>query len=128
ELIARIRAGRPEMAVLVATAYMNEAEDFDNLVVINDGVVLAVGSPAKIKRQQGATTLEEAYVALLPEARRRGHRRLEIPPPPRHDGAPAIAAENLTRRFGDFTAVHRVRAQSQRGATCGLLRSSGCGQ
>ncbi|HMA13699.1 MAG TPA: ATP-binding cassette domain-containing protein, partial [Kiloniellaceae bacterium] len=128
ELIARIRAGRPEMAVLVATAYMSEAEDFDNLVVINDGVILAVGSPAEIKRHQDAATLEEAYVALLPEARRRGHRRLEIPPPPRHDGAPAIAAENLTRRFGDFTAVDRVSFEIRRGEIFGFLGSNGCGK
>jgi ribosome-dependent ATPase len=128
ELIARIRAGRPEMAVLVATAYMSEAEDFDNLVVINDGVVLAAGSPAEIKRRQGAATLEEAYVALLPESRRRDHRRLEIPPPPRYDGAPAIAAENLTRRFGDFTAVDRVSFEIGRGEIFGFLGSNGCGK
>ncbi|WP_340120073.1 ribosome-associated ATPase/putative transporter RbbA [Pelagibius sp. 7325] len=128
ELIARIRAERPEMAVLVATAYMNEAEGFDNLVVINDGKVLATGSPAEIKRAQQADTLEEAYIALLPPERREGHRKLEIPPPPRHDGAPAIKAENLTRRFGDFTAVDNVSFEIARGEIFGFLGSNGCGK
>ncbi|MGF1628576.1 MAG: ribosome-associated ATPase/putative transporter RbbA [Kiloniellaceae bacterium] len=128
ELIARIRGERPDMAVLVATAYMNEAEGFDNLVVINDGVVLATGSPAAIKQREGVATLEEAYISLLPAENRRGYRRLEIPPPPRHDGGPAIAAENLTRRFGDFTAVDKVSFEIARGEIFGFLGSNGCGK
>ena len=128
ELIARIRAERPGMAVLVATAYMNEAEAFDNLVVINDGKVLSTGAPAAIKQRQGVATLEEAYIALLPEEKRKGHRKLEIPPPPSHDGAPAIKAENLTRRFGDFTAVDKVSFEIPRGEIFGFLGSNGCGK
>ncbi|GAB4394289.1 MAG: ribosome-associated ATPase/putative transporter RbbA [Kiloniellaceae bacterium] len=128
ELIARIRAERPKMAVLVATAYMNEAEGFDRLVVVNDGRVLATGTPAEIRQGQGAATLEEAYIALLPEEKRRGHRRLEIPPRTRHDGAPAIVAEGLTRRFGDFTAVDDVSFEIERGEIFGFLGSNGCGK
>jgi len=128
ELIARIRTERPAMAVLVATAYMTEAEDFDHLVVVNDGNVLATGTPAEIKQRQGVTTLEEAYIALLPETKRRSHRALEIPPPPQRDGAPAIAAENLTRRFGDFTAVDSVSFEIARGEIFGFLGSNGCGK
>ena len=37
ELIDRIRARRPSMSVLVATAYMDEAERFDWLVAMNAG-------------------------------------------------------------------------------------------
>jgi ribosome-dependent ATPase len=128
ELIARIRAERPGMAVLVATAYMNEAEDFDRLVVIDDGSILATGSPAEIKDRMGVDSLEEAYVALLPESKRRGHSKLEIPPPPHHDGAPAIVAEGLTRRFGDFTAVDDVSFEIARGEIFGFLGSNGCGK
>ncbi|MCB2627738.1 ATP-binding cassette domain-containing protein, partial [Listeria monocytogenes] len=43
ELIGRIRAGREGMSVLVATAYMEEAERFDWLVAMDDGKVLATG-------------------------------------------------------------------------------------
>ncbi len=128
QLIDRIRAERPEMAVLVATAYMNEAEDFDSLVVINDGRVLATGSPSEIKSAQKVDSLEAAYIALLPEEKRRGHHKLEIPPPPQHDGAPAIAARGLTRRFGDFTAVDDVSFDIARGEIFGFLGSNGCGK
>ena len=128
QLIDRIRGERPGMAVLVATAYMNEAEAFDNLVVVNDGVVLATGTPAAIKQRQGVETLEDAYIALLPEEKRKNHHKLEIPPAPRHDGAPAIKAEGLTRRFGDFTAVDNVSFEIPRGEIFGFLGSNGCGK
>ncbi|MEQ8356316.1 MAG: ribosome-associated ATPase/putative transporter RbbA [Kiloniellaceae bacterium] len=128
DLIDRIRGARPEMAVLVATAYMNEAENFDHLVVINDGNVLATGSPNEIKERESVATLEEAYIALLPQERRRGYRELTIPPPPRHEGAPAIIAEGLTLRFGDFTAVDNVSFEIARGEIFGFLGSNGCGK
>ncbi len=80
DLIDRIRRQRPGMSVLVATAYMDEAERFDFLVAMNDGAVLAAGSPAALKTQVNAASLEDAFVALLPEGERRDHRSFEIPP------------------------------------------------
>ena len=51
DLIDRIRARRPTMSVLVATAYMDEAERFDWLVAMDAGKVLATGTP----RRSGST-------------------------------------------------------------------------
>ncbi len=128
ELIERIRGQRPGMSVLIATAYMDEAERFDFLVAMNGGAVLATGSPAEIKSQAGAATLEDAFIGLLPVEQRRGHRRLEIPPRRIHDGEPAIVAEGLTRRFGKFTAVDHVSFRIERGEIFGFLGSNGCGK
>jgi len=128
ELIDRIRGRRPGMSVLVATAYMEEAERFDFLVAMNDGAVLATGSPAEIMARVGAATLEDAFIGLLPDEERRGHRRLEIPPRHVHDGEPAIVAKGLTRRFGDFTAVDHVSFRIERGEIFGFLGSNGCGK
>ena len=44
------------MSVLVATAYMEEAERFDWLVAMNAGEVLATGSAAELKAQTGSQT------------------------------------------------------------------------
>ena len=68
ELIDRIRSRRSGMSVIVATAYMEEAERFDWLAAMNAGKVLATGSPAELKDRTGAKTIEEAFIALLPEA------------------------------------------------------------
>ena len=45
DLIKRIRSERPGMSVMVATAYMDEASDFDWLVAMDAGRVLATGTP-----------------------------------------------------------------------------------
>jgi ribosome-dependent ATPase len=127
-LIDRIRARRPCMSVIVATAYMEEAERFDWLVAMNGGRILATGSPAEIKVRTGAASLEESFIALLPTALGAGHRQPIIPP--RRVGAleVAVAAEGLTRRFGDFTAVDHVSFRIERGEIFGFLGSNGCGK
>ncbi|WP_377811701.1 ribosome-associated ATPase/putative transporter RbbA (plasmid) [Azospirillum sp. A29] len=130
DLIARIRAGRPGMTVLVATSYMDEAERFDQVVMMNAGRLLAHDTAAALKARTGAADLEEAFVALLPDEAKRGHERLTVPPrPPEPAGAaPAIEAIGLTRRFGDFTAVSDISFRIGRGEIFGFLGSNGCGK
>ncbi len=128
ELIDRMRARQPDISVLVATAYMEEAERFDWLVVMDRGAVLKTGRPADIMAETAADDLETAFVALLPEDRRDGYRTLAIPERVEHDGAPAIAASHLTRRFGDFTAVDDVSFTIETGEIFGFLGSNGCGK
>jgi ribosome-dependent ATPase len=129
ELIGRMRSRRPGMNVLVATAYMEEAERFDWLVAMNDeGKVVATGSPVELGRATGASTVEEAFIALLPEPQRAGHTALHIPPRRKVDGEPVITARGLTCRFGDFTAVDHVSFTIERGEIFGFVGSNGCGK
>ena len=44
ELIGRIRVQRPGMTLLVATAYMEEAERFGHIVAIDEGKIIEDGS------------------------------------------------------------------------------------
>ncbi|HUC50862.1 MAG TPA: ribosome-associated ATPase/putative transporter RbbA [Xanthobacteraceae bacterium] len=128
ELIDRIRARRSQMSVIVATAYMEEAERFDTIIAMNAGKILATGESAELKARTGAASLEEAFVALLPQDRRDGRERLEIPPRRILDAAPVIVARNLTCRFGEFTAVDRVNFAIERGEIFGFVGSNGCGK
>lgn len=127
--IASLRATRPTMSVIVATAYMDEAERFEWLVAMNAGRVLAVGAPQTLLTQTSADTLEAAFIALLPEARRRDYRPVVAEPwiAGQSDEA-AIEAEGLTMRFGDFTAVDHVSFRIRRGEIFGFLGSNGCGK
>lgn len=128
ELIDRIRADRPGMSVVVATAYMEEAARFDWLVAMDDGRVLATGTPGDLLELTNTASLEGAFIALLPEEKRRGHKEVEIPPRTTHDGQVAIEARDLTMRFGDFVAVNRVSFRIERGEIFGFLGSNGCGK
>ncbi len=128
ELIDSIRQRRPAMSVLVATAYMEEAERFDWLVAMNAGEVLATGSATELKAQTGSQTLEQAFIALLPEAQRQAHRAVVIPPRDSREEEIAIEARGLTMRFGNFVAVDHVNFRIARGEIFGFLGSNGCGK
>lgn len=128
DLIDCIRQRQPEMSVLVATAYMEEAERFDWLVAMNAGEVLATGSADELKAHTASQTLEQAFIALLPEAQRLAHKEVIIPPRNADESEIAIEARGLTMRFGQFVAVDHVNFRIARGEIFGFLGSNGCGK
>ena len=128
DLIDRIRSRRWGMGVLVATAYMEEAERFDWLIAMKAGRVVATGTPETLKRTAGASTIEAAFIRLLPETERAGYRVLEIAPRRIVETEPVIVARDLTCRFGDFTAVDHVSFTIEKGEIFGFVGSNGCGK
>ena len=129
DLIGRIRKEQKGMSVLVATAYMDEAQRFDWLVAMDAGKVLAKGSPEELLERTGTDSLESAFIQLLPEARRRNHSEVVVPPLKEDTEATiAIEAKGLTMRFGDFTAVDHVDFRIRQGEIFGFLGSNGCGK
>ena len=128
-LISTLRAMRPAMTVIVATAYMDEAARLDWLVAMDAGRVLATGTPQALLERTQAQTLEQAFIALLPEAKRRDHKPVVVEPWRGGEGdEAAIEAEGLTMRFGDFVAVDHVSFRIRRGEIFGFLGSNGCGK
>jgi ribosome-dependent ATPase len=132
DLIDAIRTDRPQMSVLVSTAYMEEAARFDYLVAMNAGSVLAEASPRALMSETGTGSIGEAFVALLQSlAGADTHVAADYSPPAAAfdaSGEPAIRASALTRRFGDFTAVDAVSFDIARGEIFGFLGSNGCGK
>ncbi len=129
DLINSIRSERAGMSVLVATAYMDEAERLDWLVAMDAGRVLAIGTPEELRRQAGSASLDDAFIALLPEEKRRDHHPVIITPLDAGDNIPvAIEATGLTKRFGDFVAVDNVSFRIRRGEIFGFIGSNGCGK
>jgi ribosome-dependent ATPase len=129
DLINSIRARRPQMSVIVATAYMDEAERFDWLMAMDEGKIIATGTLKELLTKTGEPNLDDAFIALMPEAKRALHKKVVVPPRVASpDEAPAIEAEGLTRRFGDFVAVDHVSFRIPRGEIFGFLGSNGCGK
>ena len=73
ELINRIRQVRPQMSVIVATAYMDEAQGFDWLAMMDEGKILKTGTPQELLTQTESNSLEDAYIKLLPEEKKQGY-------------------------------------------------------
>ena len=129
DLINSIRARRPQMSVIVATAYMDEAERFDWLMAMDDGKIIATGTLKELLAKTGEPNLDEAFIALMPEAKRALHQKVVVRPRiASPDETPAIEAEGLTRQFGDFVAVDHVSFKIARGEIFGFLGSNGCGK
>ena len=127
-LIAEISAERPGMTLIVSTAYMEEAASFERLAMIDGSRMLVAGRTSDVLERAEAKTVEHAFVALQTPDRKRQVRSFVMPPRVAHDGPPAISAEDLTCRFGDFTAVDHVSFTISRGEIFGFLGSNGCGK
>lgn len=127
ELIGAIRAHRPNLTILVATAYFDEAENFEQLVVMSSGEVLATGSPAALKQRCGVTSLEQVYARLLGAEVEDWSAILAHTARDKHPEL-AIEARGLTRRFGAFIAVDNVDLGIRRGEIFGFLGPNGCGK
>ena len=115
------------MTVLVATAYIEEAEPFAQLWAMDAGKLL-VNAPTR-EVMAGHANLEEAYIRLLPPEKQQGTGGLVLTPfVPDPSLPPAIEAHHLTKRFGDFTSVDDVSFTIQQGEIFGFLGSNGCGK
>src|SRR3974390_337754 len=129
ELIGNMRARRPGMSVIVATAYMDEAQQFKWLCAMYGGKVIAAGETLEILKKTGEQSLEAAFIDLLPEEKRAEHKPVEVRPKTFDPSEPpVIEAEGLTQRFGNFTAVDHVSFRIRRGEIFGFLGSNGCGK
>jgi ribosome-dependent ATPase len=129
EMIASIRASRPAMSVLVATAYMEEAARFDWLVAMNKGRVLSVGTPEDLRRRTASQTLDEAFIKFLPDARQMAPPKpILLPPQHNLNTAIAVHAQGLTIGFGGFIAVDHVNLTIRQGEIFGFVGSNGCGK
>ena len=129
DLINRIRLDRPSMSVIVATAYMDEAERFDWLMAMDDGKILATGTTEELLSRTKTDNLESAFIALLPAEKKEGYEPVIVPPLILTDETPiAIKAEGLTKQFGSFVAVDSVSFEIKKGEIFGFLGSNGCGK
>jgi len=57
------------VTIFVSTHFMNEAARCDRISLMDAGRVLATNTPAGLVMKRGATTLEEAFILYLEEAR-----------------------------------------------------------
>ncbi|UVL61487.1 ribosome-associated ATPase/putative transporter RbbA [Pseudomonas sp. B21-032] len=127
ELVEQVRQERPQLTLLVATAYMEEAEQFEHCLMLDRGRLIAAGLSEELAAATASHKLDDAFTHFQGDSQR-SQQPLVIPPRDSGDAEIAIEAHELTLRFGDFTAVNKVSFAIGRGEIFGFLGSNGCGK
>lgn len=118
------------VTVVVATAYLDEAERCHRVGLLHHGRLLACDTPANLKRLANPTAidpgLEDVFITVLGEGADTAVKRR--PAPDLQSAAPAVSLDNLTRRFGEFVAVNRISLEVPKGEIFGFLGPNGAGK
>ena len=127
DLIEQVRADRPQLTVLIATAYMDEAVQFEHCLMMDQGRLLAAGLTQELLAATPSGKLDDAFT-YFQGAGATQVEALQITPFAPENHEIVIEATDLTLRFGDFTAVNKVSFEIARGEIFGFLGSNGCGK
>lgn len=100
------------MTIIASTPIMDEALKFDRVAFVYEGNVRGIGKPRDI--------IEEFKSILAPD-------RIERETVEFGDEK-AIVVENLTKKFGSFTAVDNISFQVSKGEIFGFLGANGAGK
>lgn len=100
------------ITIIVSTPMMNEARLCDRIAFINQGEIQGIDTPDRI--------LQQFASILCPPSLERDQIR--------HESVPVIEVEQLTKCFGDFTAVDHISFEVSRGEIFGFLGANGAGK
>ena len=57
-------------SVVVTTHFLEEAEYCDRFLIQDAGRVLTLGTPSEVRKETGASSIEEAFISIVTRARR----------------------------------------------------------
>lgn len=118
------------VTIVVATAYLDEAQRCQRVGLMHQGRLLACDSPDKLKLLADShiknPTLEDAFVTMMGEGadcavKRRIFTQSVV-------AEPSVTLNKLSRKFGDFVAVDQVSLTVPKGEIFGFLGPNGAGK
>ncbi|MDD2640236.1 MAG: ribosome-associated ATPase/putative transporter RbbA [Arcobacteraceae bacterium] len=128
ELIREIKKVQHNMSVLIATSYMQEAQEFDYIIAMNRGKILAYDTPKALLEKTHTQSIDDMFITLVDEKVKEIRVSKKPITPLTSSINFAIEAKSLSMKFGEFTAVNSVDFQIQQGEIFGFLGSNGCGK
>ncbi len=128
------------VTIIVATAYLDEAARCDRVGLLHNGHLIACGTPAELTGH-GAVSLDDLVIGKIGgDATPSFMRERPVGISPLHveshssqtskggNESVAVSLHQLTRRFGDFTAVDNISLDVPRGQIFGFLGPNGAGK
>lgn len=116
----------PETTVLWSTAYLDEAESFDTVVVLDKGKVIYNGKPKELA--DTPQLFEDKVIELMGGYKKIPSKIAENYKPVIYDLDCAVEAKQLEKKYGDFYAVKNNSFCIKRGEIFGLLGPNGAGK
>lgn len=118
------------VTVVVATAYLDEAERCHRVGLLHHGRLMACDSPQNLKKMADPAiknpTLEDVFVSVMGEGGDTAVKRRT--PPDLQSAVAAVTLGKLTRCFGDFVAVNEISLTVPQGEIFGFLGPNGAGK
>ena len=118
------------VTIVVATAYLDEAERCHRVGLLHHGRLLACETPQNLKALADPVvehpSLEDVFITVMGEGADTAVKRR--PAPDLRSAAPAVTLDGLTRSFGDFIAVNKISLAVPKGEIFGFLGPNGAGK
>lgn len=118
------------ICVVWSTSYLDEADRCSEVLLLNEGKLLFYGPPKDLTKQVNKEELgfEEAFIEILGGSHKGESVLAKHMSPKIVKDVPPIQAENLTKKFGDFTAARDISFTIKQGEIFGLLGPNGAGK
>lgn len=114
------------MTILWSTAYLDEAHNFDNCIVMNEGKVIYDGIPHNLS--ETTEGFEEKVVDLMGGFKYEPSKLAEKFELKDGNGEFVVEALDLVKKYGDFFAVKNNTFHIKKGEIFGLLGPNGAGK
>jgi ABC-2 type transport system ATP-binding protein len=121
------------ICVVWSTSYLDEADRCSEVLLLNEGKLLFYGPPQELTKQvkkegKGEIGFEEAFIEILGGIREEESILTHHISLKQFKDFPPIQAENLTKKFDDFTAARDISFTIKQGEIFGLLGPNGAGK
>ena len=115
---------RQGITIIVSTPYMDEAMRCDRIALINTGHIMEIDAPEALIERYQKPTIEDVFIHLMGGDNLNFDFSTKMVPQEQK----AISVRNLTKKFGNFTAVDHISFSVERGEIFGFLGANGAGK
>ncbi len=112
------------ITILVSTPYMDEAMRCERIALINAGKIMEIDTPAALIERYRMPSIEDVFIYLMGGK----DMQFDFSQHVRPELEKSINVKDLTKKFGNFTAVNHITFSVEKGEIFGFLGANGAGK